>query len=65
MDVRINQLTSTVHTTDSGVLLSPELMRQLRLIIQDQVREELDRQRRLHHESALRQGVISHEDGGE
>ena len=62
MDVRINQLTSTVHTTDGAALISPEVLRQLRQIIRAQVLEELERQQQQRQERGVQHSFLSHDD---
>lgn len=62
MDVRINQVSSSVNVTDSGSLLSPQVMNQLLRALREQIRDELERERRIEAERRLRQGVTSRDE---
>jgi hypothetical protein len=62
MDVRINQVSSSVNVTDSQSMLSPQVMNQLLRVLREQIREELEREQRIEAERRLRQGVSSRDE---
>lgn len=53
MDFRINNVSSSVHATDSQPLTDPRVMRELIRVCVKAVKEELERDKRFAEESRL------------
>jgi hypothetical protein len=59
MDVRVGEMNSTVHVTDSQALLNPALLEQITMAVLSRVRAEHDKQRRIELESKLQPALSS------
>ncbi|MFQ5857426.1 MAG: hypothetical protein ACE5LU_17610 [Anaerolineae bacterium] len=61
MDVHIGEVNSTVRTTDSQALLSPQVLDQIVRVVLERLREEQAHERRVEEERRLRPAVSAQE----
>jgi hypothetical protein len=54
MNVHVNEMNSTIHATDSGALLSPELLRQITQAVLAALREQQAYEQRRMDERQIR-----------
>jgi hypothetical protein len=57
MDVRINEVQSQVHTTDSQSLLDPRILRQIVRACMEAMNDKQEREKRENEERRLSAGV--------
>ncbi len=58
MDMHIEEVNSTVHTTDGRELLSPEVLQQIVKVVLERLRAEQEHERRVQRERDLHTGAL-------
>jgi hypothetical protein len=61
MDVEIGEVSSSVHTTDSGALLHPKMIEQLVRMVLGKLKDAQEHEKRVNDEKDLRPGASADE----